>query len=233
MAGIEFIGGEKGGVGKSVLTRVLAQYAIDRRQPFIGFDTDRSHTTVTRFYGDYAAPVVVDDFAGLDAIAEAIAADPQRQVLVDLAAQTMPPLRRWLDESDVLALFAEERIPVRFWHVMDDGQDSIGLLENLVTAFGGKAAYVVVLNHGRGRNFAHFHASKAKAIAVEHGATIIELRALHETSMRKIDKHSASFWAAINHRDGDSALGLLERQRVKVWLNRTFADLAPLFDGPR
>ncbi len=42
MAGIEFIGGEKGGVGKSVVARVLAQYCIDKGQPFIGFDTDRS-----------------------------------------------------------------------------------------------------------------------------------------------------------------------------------------------
>ncbi|MDO9048516.1 MAG: hypothetical protein Q7U66_12385 [Methylobacter sp.] len=41
MSAIHFIGGEKGGVGKSVVARVLAQYMIDNEIPFIGFDTDR------------------------------------------------------------------------------------------------------------------------------------------------------------------------------------------------
>ena len=43
MASINFIGGEKGGVGKSVTARVLAQYYIDKGLAFTGFDTDRSH----------------------------------------------------------------------------------------------------------------------------------------------------------------------------------------------
>ncbi len=41
MATLNFIGGEKGGVGKSVAARVLAQYFIDKGLPFTGFDTDR------------------------------------------------------------------------------------------------------------------------------------------------------------------------------------------------
>lgn len=225
MAGIEFIGGEKGGVGKSVLARVIAQYCIDKGQPLIGFDTDRSHSTFLRFYGDFASKVVIDDFASLDRIAEAITAVPERRVLVDLAAQTMPPLKRWLDDSGVLPLLAGEHVPVRFWHVMDDGVDSISLLDRLLMSFGGTVSYVVVLNHGRGSDFAHFHASPTKALAIEHGAKILDLRALHDTSMHKIDKHDASFWAAINHRGDDKALGLLERQRVKMWLSRTYEDL--------
>jgi cellulose biosynthesis protein BcsQ len=44
---IHFIGGEKGGVGKSMVSRLLAQYFIDRNLPFVGFDTDRSHGAST------------------------------------------------------------------------------------------------------------------------------------------------------------------------------------------
>ena len=44
--------------------------------------------------------------------------------------------------------------------------------------------------------------------------------------MTKIDAASASFWAAANKSDGDtSGLGLLERQRVKVWLKNAFAEI--------
>ena len=52
MSSLNFIGGEKGGVGKSVAARALAQYFIDREKPFTGFDTDRSHTSFARFYAD-------------------------------------------------------------------------------------------------------------------------------------------------------------------------------------
>ena len=48
---------------------------------------------------------------------------------------------------------------------------------------------------------------------------------LHEASMRKIDSQNASFWAAINHRAGPEALGMLERQRVKTWLKATYETL--------
>ena len=92
MASIHFIGGEKGGVGKSMMARVLAQYFIDREIPFLGFDTDRSHGALLRFYSGYASPIVVDRFEALDAIVEAAAEQPDRRVLVDLAAQTHDPL---------------------------------------------------------------------------------------------------------------------------------------------
>lgn len=226
MSAINFIGGEKGGVGKSVVSRVLAQLFIDQQIPFVGFDTDRSHATFRRFYADYAAPTVIDDYASLDRIAEAISDDPKRQVLVDLAAQTMPPLSRWIDDSGLIGMLADENIPVRFWHVMDDGRDSLDLLGKLLATYGSSVGYVVVLNHGRGGDFRAFHESEAKRTAMEEGAAIVELRRLHEASMRKIDHFDTSFWAALNHRGGEQALGILERQRLKVWLARTYEDFS-------
>jgi hypothetical protein len=60
------------------------------------------------------------------------------------------------------------------------------------------------------------------------GATVVILDQLHEASMRKIDRSSASFWAAINTTTGPDALGKLERQRVKTWLRTTYAMLDEL-----
>ena len=65
MANIHFIGGEKGGVGKSLTARVLAQYMIDKEIPFLGFDTDRSHGALMRFYSGYASPVVMDNYEAM------------------------------------------------------------------------------------------------------------------------------------------------------------------------
>ena len=68
MGTLHFIGGEKGGVGKSFTARLLAQYFIDHDMPFAGFDTDASHSTFARFYGHYADRISVEEYASLDRI---------------------------------------------------------------------------------------------------------------------------------------------------------------------
>jgi len=135
MANVHFIGGEKGGVGKSVVARVLAQYFIDNNLPFLGFDTDRSHGSLLRFYTDYASPVVVDSYESLDAIIEAAIEQPEKRILVDLAAQTHEPLVKWMDESGVLDMAGEAGVALNYWHVMDSGKDSVDLLKKLFDRF--------------------------------------------------------------------------------------------------
>jgi len=226
MSSLNFIGGEKGGVGKSVVARVLAQYFIDKELPFVGFDTDRSHTSFTRFYADYASPVIVDSYEGLDAIANAFetsgADGAPARVIVDLAAQTAAPLTRWIKDSDVFAVMADMGVTVNFWHVADAGKDAVDLLGRLVNTFESGPNYVIVKNHGRGSDFSQLETSAALQKALSLGAKVVELAQLHEASMRKIDRHNASFWAALNNRSEPDSLGLLERQRVKNWLKKTY-----------
>jgi hypothetical protein len=45
-----------------------------------------------RFYAGYASPVLVDRYEALDTIVEAAVAQPERRILVDLAAQTQDAL---------------------------------------------------------------------------------------------------------------------------------------------
>ena len=234
MATLNFIGGEKGGVGKSVAAPVLAQYFIDKGQPFTGFDTDRSHTSFARFYADYASPVVVDSYEGLDKVASVFEEMPvsgaRASVIVDLAAQTAAPLSRWIRDSDLLALLASMGITVNFWHMADAGQDSVDLLDRLVNTFGPGPNYFVVKNEGRGSDFSQLEQSPALKKALALGGRVVTLGQLHEASMRKIDPRNASFWSAIHTTTGPDALGMLERQRVKTWLRNTYAtfDTLPL-----
>lgn len=227
MASINFIGGEKGGVGKSVVARVLAQYHIDREKPFVGFDTDRSHSSFIRFYGGYAHPTVVDSYASLDAIADAVEQNPAQNIIVDWAAQTFAPVARWISDSSVFEALAELGVTVNFWHVMDDGRDSTDLLGRLFETYGAAPKYIIVLNCGRGSDFAIFKRSVEYQRAIANGAMIVEFPRLHDVSMRKIDQQNTSFWAAANNRmAGADSLGLLERQRVKTWLRNAYEVLA-------
>ena len=227
MSHIHFIGGEKGGVGKSLVSRILAQYLIDHERPFLGFDTDKSHGALMRFYAGYASPIVVDRYESLDAIVEAAAEQPDRSILVDLAAQTQDALTQWMDESGLLELSSEMGIALTYWHVMDSGRDSVDLLKKLLDRFGSRLNYVLVQNHIRGDNFDILEASGEKQRALSLHARIIHIKRLHEASMVKIDGHSSSFWSATQRAD-EHALGILERQRVKLWLKHAYGEIDTL-----
>jgi len=229
MVNIHLIGGEKGGVGKSVVARLLAQYMIDHEIPFVGFDTDRSHGSLLRFYSDYASPTIIDNYQSLDTIIETASAQPEQRILVDLAAQTHHPLALWIEESGVLELAKELEISICYWNVMDSGKDCVDLLSKLLDQFGPRLNYVLVQNQLRDDNFNILEFSGVKNRALDLNARVITLKRLHAPVMTKIDSNSYSFWAAKNKdTDNLNALGLLERQRVKIWLNHAYREIDTL-----
>ena len=223
---IHLIGGEKGGVGKSMVSRLLAQYFIDRDWPFVGFDTDRSHGSLLRFYTDYASEVLVDRFEALDRIVETAVSQPGVRVLVDLAAQTHEPLVKWMDESGVLDMGDLSGFTLKYWHVMDSGRDSVDLLGRLLARFGLRVNYVLVRNQLRGADFSLLEKSGQLDRARALGAKVIDLKHLHDALAQKIDARNSSFWAAKNGPAQEGpVLGLMERQRLKLWMHHAYGEL--------
>jgi hypothetical protein len=223
MTNIHLIGGEKGGVGKSLVARLLAQYFIDHSIPFIGFDSDRSHGALLRFYSGYASPVIIDRYDSLDAIVESATEHPDRRVLVDLAAQTQEPLTKWMDESQLLEVAPEMGLNIRYWHVMDSGRDSVDLLQRLLDRYAQRLKYVVVQNQLRGDDFSILERSGQLERVKSFNASVIAIKRLQDSAMTKIDAYSSSFWAAAQADDkGPGRLGILERQRVKSWLANAY-----------
>ena len=223
MSSLNFIGGEKGGVGKSLTSRLLAQYMIDQQIPFLGFDTDRSHGALLRFYEGFASPVVLDKREAFDVVVEAATENPERRILVDLAAQTHEPLVQWIDDAGVIELAQELGITLTYWHVMDAGRDSVDLLGKLLDRFGASLRYVLVRNQVRGGDFSVLEQSGQQARALDMGAKVITLKKLHEGVVNKIDADSSSFWKATQSEPG--GLGLMDRQRLKMWLRDAYREI--------
>lgn len=225
MTNIHLIGGEKGGVGKSLVARIVAQYLIDRELPFLGFDTDRSHGALMRFYSGHASPVLVDDYEALDTIVEAAVDQPGRRILVDLAAQTHDPLVKWMDDAGVINLADEAGLKLHYWHVMDAGKDSVDLLKKLLDRFGTGLSYVLVRNQIRGNDFSLLEQSGEQARALALGAKMVSVKRLHEGVIAKIDSGSSSFLQAKTSDKDATGLGLMDRQRVKMWLRDAYREM--------
>lgn len=226
MGKVHFVGGEKGGVGKSMTARVLAQYYIDKDQPFLGFDCDSSHGTFSRFYSEFSSPIVIGEEDSLDGMLAAVEEYPERDLIIDLAAQAAEPLGQWIEETDVFGLLDDLGYQVCLWHVMDDGADSVTLLDALLERYPEESVdFVVVQNLGRGSDFSRFKKSDTYKKAEDRGALLIELPKLQSKLTQKIDFNNSSFWAVANDK---GIMNIAERQRMKVWLRNTYEQLAQL-----
>jgi hypothetical protein len=226
---IHFIGGEKGGVGKSVTARLLAQYFIDRNVPFAGVDGDSSHGALVRHYGDFSRFVDLRSNESADQILDrALGGD--RKVVVDLPAQSAKSLYDWLTGANVIALARELGTSITLWHVTDGGYASVQQLEQSLDRYGDSLAHVVVKNHARAKDFSQLDASPALTKLRALSGKVVDLPELDGSAMYKIDGNGASFWAGGNVGDGELALKPLDRERVKMWLSRAYAQLDKL-DG--
>lgn len=225
MSEIHLIGGEKGGVGKSVVSRLLAQYWIDRQESWWGYDADLSHGALLRYYSEFVTPMDLDHIDDMDRLVETAVETPESRFLVDLAAQSERRLHHWAEGIDLGELSREMNLDFVFWHVMDDGKDSVHLLERMMKRYARSVRYIVVLNAVHGDDFALFEESEARVLADRLDARIMNLRSLYHPIIQKIDRMDKSFWGAINNNgDEKSALNLMERQRVKVWLRYAYLE---------
>lgn len=109
---------------------------------------------------------------------------------------------------------------------VDSGKDSLSLLKSLFDRFGSRMNYVIVLNQLRGEHFDLFEKSPEKAQADALRAKIITVKRLNQEVIAKIDAENASFWAAQQKGAlNGHGLGILQRQRVKVWLQHAYGQI--------
>jgi hypothetical protein len=221
MSEIYFVGGEKGGVGKSVVARLLAQWCVDRSRPLAAIDADASHGSLLRSYGEFTQAVDLDAFASADEIVNR-ALGAERTVVVDLPAQSGRALERWIESADVVHFAREAGLRLVLWHVSDGTFDSVRDLERTLDRWADAFRYVAVKNRGRAKDFSLFDESVGPRRVAQMGGCVIELPELDGAAMAKIDRSGASFWGAIHGTAGVHALGPLQRERTRIWLGRCF-----------
>jgi hypothetical protein len=228
MSQICFVGGEKGGVGKSVVARLLSQWCVDRSAPFAAIDADASHGSLLRSYGQFAQPVDLDTLASADEIVDrALAAE--RTVVVDLPAQSSRALERWIESADVVRFAREAGIRLALWHVTDGTFDSVRDLERTLDRWADAFKYVAVKNHGRARDFGLFDESDGRRRVELMGGRIIDLPELDCAVMARIDRSGSSFWSAVHDAYGTHSLAPLQRERTRLWLGRCYNAFASAF----
>lgn len=223
---IIFVGGEKGGVGKSMTTCTIAQYFIDHAVPFVLFDTDRSNPDAYRRFKN-VLPVklaIFSEAAKFEDSANGIFNSAlDFTTLVNCPAQIFESQRKWIFDNDLLAAGQETGVRFHIMHVSDAGYDSIQLLKKTLQLYQDRVSYTLVNNYGRATEFAAQNDDiELQELLTAYQVQTIALPCFIGSTLRNtIDARSLSWGEAL----ADSSFGVIDKQRIRKFLRETYREL--------
>lgn len=220
----------KGGVGKSYVAALLAQFHRSRGLAPICVDTDPVNAT----FAGYQALGVERlelmqgrkiDSRQFDVLIERIfgVEDPAAVMVVDNGASTFVPLCEYLADNEIIAYLAEHGHTVRLHTVLTGGQaldDTFNGLTSLAASFA-KAPIVVWLNEFFGpleRNGVNLRKSKEYAALAKRIYAEITLPELQKETFGRDLEEVLSARLTFEEAAKFSGFSIMARQRLKmVW----------------
>jgi hypothetical protein len=222
--------GEKGGVGKTTMARVLSDYLLARKIPFRAYDGEGATGQLLRFHPDITFPIEFGDAAGISPVLDHLmdGVSP-RLALVDLGARAGGDLKSWLYRSGVIEEAAAGRLGVTIAYVLGGAVESVGHLKECLAALGKDIQYLIVKNFGVASHFNVYDQSHVRQELLAAGAREMALPALDTAVFQSVDRSSLPFSAFIDN--GEGTFSYTERRYCRTWLRESFAALdavAPL-----
>lgn len=127
MNSIHFVLQGKGGVGKSLIAALIAQYLLSIGQKVICADTDPVNATFTQYKSLNVAHVEIVENGNVvqrkfDALMEKMLETQDADFVIDNGAATFLPMTRYLAENDIYQIMSESDKTVYVHTVLTGGQ---------------------------------------------------------------------------------------------------------------
>jgi hypothetical protein len=216
--------GEKGGVGKTTVARVIADFLNSRGLTFRAFDAEGPTGQLLRFHPSETASVDVAHAADIAPVLDYVMEPTgKRLALVDLGARTGEDLRNWLHRGGALEEVAAGRLGITIAYVLGGAIDSVGHLKECYGALGREVNYVIVRNYGVAEKFEIYDQSNVRKDLLTVGAREIALPQLDPSVYQSVDRSSLPFSSFAENVGGN--FGFTERRYCRTWLRECFTAL--------
>jgi hypothetical protein len=220
-----YIGGGKGGVGKSTLARALLDYYDLRGESYFAFDGDLENPSLSRFF-DEAQPLASQTPEGFEAVVRQLETGNKSQVVADLGAGTQ---RHMADFEKALGLATAAKDfgfkPVLVF-VLAPSKDSVGLLGEALKSHPVSDGWQFVIARAIYENgdWNIWEGSKVKPLVDAISPEYMDIPVLEAKAYTAIDKKDLRFKDAIAK--DKKNLPYVESAYAVKW----FAQMMSLFD---
>lgn len=222
--------GEKGGVGKTTVARVIADFLKSREIAFRAFDAEGETGQLLRFHGPDTTAVDVTKAALISPVLDYLMDGGGRKLaLVDLGARTGSDLKNWLYKGGALEEAENGNLGITIVYVLGGAVDSVGHLKECYTELGRDVDYITVKNYGVASKFEVYDQSNIREELLTNGAREIAFPALDPAVYQSVDKASVTFLDFADNKGGN--FSYTERRYCRTWLRECFEaldEVAPL-----
>jgi hypothetical protein len=224
---VVLIGADKGGVGKTTITRTLLDYFADRRVCVRAFDTEVPKGTLKRFHPEVTDIVDINHVPDQMRIFDTVNSTDASVSLIDVRAGLLSPTLIALRNIGFIEAAKKGHITFVVFHILGP---SIASLDEIVetAAYLGDGKYFMVKNFINNTHF--FEWDKATYAAYFKripDAVEITIPKLPEMAAEQVDLASIPFatFIANKKKSGDSAsYSFVLRGYVRHWLDTVWAE---------
>jgi hypothetical protein len=221
------VGADKGGVGKTTVSRALLDYFIAHNVPTRAFDTESPKGTLKRFHPDITEVVNMHSTPDQMKIFDTLSAADAQLTVIDIRAGLLSTTLRSLRDIGFLDAAKKAQLTFTVFHILGPSIASLSEIEE-ISGFMEDANYVLVKNFINNTTFFEWdpatYNSYFNKIKDAHNLTIPKL---NEMACEQVELASVPFVSFVANKTGNgqaATYSFVLRGYVRHWLGNVWAE---------
>lgn len=206
-------------MGRSTLKQGLISWLGYAGVDFSAIDPDAVHLTLSSWYPEYVKAIPYHNEDDLLPILNLPIDAPVR--IIDFPSQETPALIKAFRRFAAFDLFAEQTARLTVFIFASDERAAMNSANQILTAFGDKADYVIVRNPARFTSRI-FDSSKLPSVLKKFHAPTIEIPRITGSTMEALDTASRKAKKPLTFREGEPLLEIGSKYELQAWRNALF-----------
>jgi hypothetical protein len=221
------VGADKGGVGKTTVSRALLDYFIAHNVSTRAFDTETPKGTLKRFHPDVTELVDLTATADQMKIFDTLTVENAQATVIDIRAGLLSTTLRAMRDIGILDAAKKEQITFAVFHVLGP---SIASLEEIseTAAFMDEASYILVKNFINNTTFFEWDPATYNSYFNRiKDAQEITIPKLNEMACEQVELAAVPYVSFVANKGagGDpAAFSFVLRGYVRHWLGNVWAE---------
>lgn len=216
---VVIVGADKGGVGKTTVTRTLLDFLKSSGIDYRVFDTEPQPGVLKRFFPN-AEVVDLGKSDGQMAVFDTL--QRSTMTVIDCKASLLSEILKTLGDIGMLEAVQAGKLKVVILHILGSTQESLKEVQATASIITG-CEYFLVTNHINDTEFFAWNSDEAKA-ALGLAKAVIDVPKLDQLAAEHVDRASVPFNDYVANMDNSMVM----RGKTKTWLGKVFANLAVL-----
>ena len=221
------VGADKGGVGKTTVSRLLLDYLASRKTPARAFDAEFPRGTLERFHPDMTEIVDVTQTADQMKIIDTLEDAGPKVSVLDVRAGHLGPTLKALEDIGFIDAAKEGQFNFCLFHVLGPSVSSLDEIET-TAPYVADANYFLVKNHYNDTTFFEWDPDTYHAYFDEvRAAGEISVPKLNELAYEQVELAGVPFSDFIDNRTPDNKRAehsFVLRGYVRTWVRQVEAE---------